>query len=251
MRPGRGPSVDGELALFRRCGSQAELRDRFRAAARSRGFDTYAIGYLPEGGAAPNAPVNPKPFLLLDWPTEWLELYARQGFARDDVILSEAARSTTPFTWCEVKARRPGASAHIFAAASGFGWNDGFVVPVHDPSGPAGERIGIVSLAAADLRGFDAAAREGMAQLALAAFARAREFMRHSDPDEPPRLPPREREALALVAEGLDDSAIAGRMGISRATAHYHVESAKRRLRAKSRAQAVAVALTLRLLKAP
>lgn len=239
------------LGLLHRCESQAELRDRFRAAIRPHGFSTYAAGYLPEADAPSGAPVNPKPFLLLDWPGEWLELYARQGFARDDVILAEAARSTAPFTWSEVKARRPGASAHIFAAASGFGWNDGFVVPVHDPSAPAGERVGIVSLAAANLDGFDAAAREGVARLALAAFARARLLARRGDADRPQRLPPREREALVLVAEGLDDAAIAERMRISRATAHSHVESAKRRLGAKSRAQAVAVALTFRLLDPP
>lgn len=255
-RPGEAASEERRavglrhsLRMLDRSESRTALRDHFRIAVRPYGFNAFAAGYLPEPGTDPAQPVNPKPFLMLDWPGEWLELYARQGFAGDDVTVAEARRSAEPFTWSEIQARRPGTSARVFAAASGFGWNDGFVVPVHDPAGAPGERAGIVNLAAAELAEFDGAARGGVVRLAQAAFARAAALSRNGNASVAARLPPREREALALVAQGLDDAGIAERMRISRATAHAHVEGAKRRLGATTRAQAVAIALNGRLLE--
>ena len=55
-----------------------------------------------------------------------------------------------------------------------------------------------------------------------------------------PTLSRRERDCLALVAEGFSDAEIADRLAIAVSTAHAHVENAKRKLDARSRAQAVA-----------
>ena len=63
-----------------------------------------------------------------------------------------------------------------------------------------------------------------------------------------PVLTPRERDCLALVAEGLSDGDIGERLGIAQLTAHAHVENAKRKLGAKTRAQAVARLYSLGLL---
>lgn len=52
-------------------------------------------------------------------------------------------------------------------------------------------------------------------------------------------LPPRAREVLELVARGLDDAAIAERLGLSPTTVRNHVHSLYRRLRLGSRAQLV------------
>lgn len=226
------------------------LNGRFRRAVQAQGFSTYAVGFLPdwavEGGTGTDAQ---EPFLLLDWPREWLELYARQGFATDDIVVAEAARTTEPFTWSEVQARHPGASAQIFAAAAEFGWGDGFVIPVHDPQGPPGERFGVASLAAARLDRFDALARAATVAVTLTAFARARTLRQTgAKAVGRPALSERERQGLALVAEGLGDAEIGERLGVTRATAHFHVERAKKRLGAATRAQAVAIALLQGLL---
>ena len=185
---------------------------------------------MPDSGA-------PQTFLLLNWPRGWLELYAAQGFAATDAVVAEAARTTNPFTWTDLRRRDPEASRDIFAAAEAFGWRDGFTVPVHGP----GEERGIVSLAAPSLD-LSPAAREGLAAVSLIAFERAREFGGFR-PRGPYALTIRERETLALVAEGLPDAEIGERLGIAAATAHFHVEQAKRRLGARTRAHAVALAL--------
>jgi DNA-binding NarL/FixJ family response regulator len=55
--------------------------------------------------------------------------------------------------------------------------------------------------------------------------------------DEP--LTPREIEVLELLAEGLPNKAIAGRLGISDQTVKFHVSSISGKLRASNRTDAV------------
>jgi DNA-binding NarL/FixJ family response regulator len=56
------------------------------------------------------------------------------------------------------------------------------------------------------------------------------------------RLTPREREILALLAEGLSNRAVAERLGIAERTVKFHVGEILGRLGAGNRAQAVAIA---------
>ncbi|HJL17032.1 MAG TPA: response regulator transcription factor [Sandaracinaceae bacterium LLY-WYZ-13_1] len=57
-----------------------------------------------------------------------------------------------------------------------------------------------------------------------------------------PALSPRERQVLALVAEGLSNKRIAGRLGISAHTAKFFVSSILTKLDVATRTEAVAVA---------
>ncbi len=67
------------------------------------------------------------------------------------------------------------------------------------------------------------------------------------------RLPPgqalteREREVLALMVEGLNNSEIAERLVVSRSTVKFHVSNILSKLQASSRTEAVAVALQKKL----
>ena len=56
-----------------------------------------------------------------------------------------------------------------------------------------------------------------------------------------PGLKPRQVAVLRLVARGLTDKQIGRALGLSPATAHYHVEEAKRALGVRTRAEAVAI----------
>jgi DNA-binding NarL/FixJ family response regulator len=62
------------------------------------------------------------------------------------------------------------------------------------------------------------------------------------------RLTEREREILALLAEGLSNRAAAERLGITERTVKFHVGEILARLGASNRAQAVAIAQTRGLL---
>ncbi|MCC6930347.1 MAG: response regulator transcription factor [Gemmatimonadaceae bacterium] len=57
----------------------------------------------------------------------------------------------------------------------------------------------------------------------------------------PPPLSPREREILALVAEGMGNKIVAARLGISEHTVKTHVASIFQKLGADTRAEAVAI----------
>lgn len=225
----------------------ARVNDVYRRSMKTVGFTSYAVGYVPAASSGADI-LRTSPFLLLNWPKRWLEVYAREGFAADDILLSEAARTSEPFTWSEVRTRHPDASARTFALAAEFGWTDGFVIPVHNELAPPSERFGVVSLAAPALGHWGTPRRDATVVLSLTAFARARFFAASNGQAVSVTLSEREREALAFVAEGLGDAEIAAAMKIKPATAHFHVEKAKKKLDAVTRAQAVAVALTTGLI---
>lgn len=54
-------------------------------------------------------------------------------------------------------------------------------------------------------------------------------------------LSTRQRECLALIAEGLGDREMAERWSVSIATVHRHVEDLRTKLGARNRAHAVAI----------
>jgi len=61
-------------------------------------------------------------------------------------------------------------------------------------------------------------------------------------------LTERERMCLALLAEGLSAKLVADRLGITRKTVEFHLQSARRKLQAKTSLHAFARAMTLGLL---
>lgn len=231
---------EGRAAGFGRDAAAArtlpELNGLFNSFVRSYGFTAYAVGFLPVQQA------GDQPFLLIDWPRVWLELYAREGFAADDAVVAAAAGATEPFTWSELQARSPGASARIFAAARAFGWSDGLLVPIRTQSNGPDPLLGVASLAAPTLEWLDGAGRQTLAETSALAFAHA---VKLAGSRLPAKLSDRERQALSLVASGRGDREIGTVLNVSTATAHFHVEQAKRKLGAITRAQAVATAVRL------
>jgi len=93
-------------------------------------------------------------------------------------------------------------------------------------------------------------AYHGYATIAPAATAALVQAATHS-PQPGHDLTRRELEVLALLVKGLSNTAIAGRLGISLATARYHVSNILSKLGAANRAQAAALALQHRLAPDP
>ena len=62
-------------------------------------------------------------------------------------------------------------------------------------------------------------------------------------------LTPREKEVLALMVKGYNNSIIADRLVVSRSTVRFHVSNVLSKLNATSRTEAVAVALQQKLVK--
>jgi two-component system nitrate/nitrite response regulator NarL len=103
---------------------------------------------------------------------------------------------------------------------------------------------------------FRGASADALAAAALAAArglaaidaALARDWLRPPDAaSDAQGLTAREREVLALLAEGLANKAIAARLGISEHTAKFHVNAILGKLGAESRAAAIVKAARLGL----
>jgi two-component system, NarL family, nitrate/nitrite response regulator NarL len=110
----------------------------------------------------------------------------------------------------------------------------------------SGARAVLFRGAAADaLAAAAVAAARGLAALDAAL---ARDWLRPpDDPGDAEGLTAREREVLALLAEGLSNKAIAARLGISEHTAKFHVNAILGKLGADSRAAAIVKAARLGL----
>lgn len=94
------------------------------------------------------------------------------------------------------------------------------------------------------------AAHEKMA-LQLAEIALTERLLDLAEPESgvaPPDLTSRERDAISYVAEGKTDWEISVILGVSEATARFHVDNARRKLSAVNRAHAVAKLMALRLI---
>lgn len=230
----QAPSADEASRFEIEAEQQTSLRgltEAFTNAVRPFGVTAYAIGLLRKDGP-------PSVIYMTTWPKAWMELYAANGFITDDPLVAEALANPDPFTWNEMNARRTTSSGNrVVEAAATFGWHEGFAVPIHGP----GSARGVVALAAERMQWPDRGARDRLERVARCCFAVARRL--HERQAVRAVLTRREREALALVARGLEDAAIGEALGVTRASAHMYVERAKRRLGAATRAQAVATAI--------
>ncbi len=182
-------------------------------------------------------------FSVIDWPESWRKFYFGSSLLeRDPLVENLGLYGGRPFTWADLRADRRlaqlGTEALDIAAQEG--WRDGLAVPLHR----AGTHYGIVSIVARDI--IPDADRQIMIPLCLAFHSVIGPLARKDGFAMPPAgLSPREIEALALVVRGKTDRQIGEALGIAAATAHEHVEGAKRRLATHTRAELAAVAVSL------
>ena len=218
--------------------SRDGLLQAFRAALAPFGIDTLSVGEVDI------ARRNRATFWIMDWPESWRKYYFSSGLIERDPLVENLGLYGRPFTWAELRADRRLAllGTEGLDRAAEAGWRDGLAVPI--PRG--GSRYGIV---ARDIISDEQ--RAAMVPLCLAFHAAAGVLARRDGFALPPAgLTPREVECLALVVKGQSDREIAASLGIAVATAHEHVERAKRRLTARTRAELAAVAVSLGIVEA-
>jgi LuxR family quorum sensing-dependent transcriptional regulator len=178
-------------------------------------------------------------FFFSDWPESWLKLYAEKDFFSADPFVEEARRAMTPFLWSEVEFERPltPRGKEIYAIGRDYGWREVVGIPIH---GPAGYQ-GMVSLASMKDITLSAIDRGILDMTSRVIHERCRKEIGFGVmAQDTPKLTARELECMQWVAVGKTDWEIAQVLGISSSTAHFHVESAKKKLGLNSRAEAVA-----------
>jgi LuxR family quorum sensing-dependent transcriptional regulator len=174
-------------------------------------------------------------------PPGWEEAYARERLDRGSPLIRGIQTRAESFIWSDVF---PATNSEWrgWSVLEDFKLENGIGVPVHGPGG----YCAVVSMG---FERIDLSPRERHA-IDLAAVALHDEMRRLSPvpQDACLALSDRERDAIGFVAEGKSDWEIGVIMGIAQATAHSHVENAKRKLGARTRAQAVARAMRLGLI---
>lgn len=220
-------------AGFETARTPAAIGGALRDALKPFGCGGLFAGAFPSSQAAPQSSVVAARTLYAQFsPPGWLEAYARLGLDRGNPVIFGTQRRASAFRWSD-----PGFDDlkgwRGLAVARECGIGDGIVVPCHEPFG----RVGVISIG---FERIDLAPQELTAIALAARMAHDRMTALAGKPFVLPALTPRERDCLCYVAEGLSDGQIAAKLAISVATAHAHVENAKRKLGARTRAQAVA-----------
>jgi DNA-binding NarL/FixJ family response regulator len=170
-----------------------------------------------------------------------LSAVAAAAIGRTDVVVvvcTERALLTPAFQaeaerlgrWTRRVAVIAGGSPDAAAYAARLGWH-GFVAA---ESGEADIVATMIAVARGELS-FPA----GTTSALVRALARTAPVMSAAVS----ALTPRQQQIVALIAQGATDAEISSVLGISRSTAHKHVQNARRRMRAKTRSQLVAAAL--------
>jgi LuxR family quorum sensing-dependent transcriptional regulator len=207
----------------------------FLATIRQMGFNGVACGAW--AGVGKNRRHR---FFFVNWPADWLDLYNKSGWFEIDPLAQEARRRIAPFVLSEIDAGKfSTAQREFLKAAWAYGWREGLAVPIHGP----GSLQGLLAMVARRdnlvLSASDRAVLEAMARTVWERCRTSEGF--GVTAAEQPKLSSREIECLQWAAAGKSDADIAALVGISAATAHFHIERAKTRLGVKTRVEAVAV----------
>jgi DNA-binding CsgD family transcriptional regulator len=181
--------------------------------------------------------------MVHNYPRGWVRTFSETKLYEIDPVLQRAESTLVPFFW-DIELR-PGtlteAQRVIMAEAASYGLHHGYTIPLHVSWQPGihrascsvipdGERVDAENYLMAEM---------------LATYLYVFVSRGHAPWLDPPQVPltRRQRECLALVAQGKEDWSIGRLMGLSATTVHGYIEQLKRRLGVSTRPQAVAQAL--------
>lgn len=217
--------IKGMIAGFLDVGDESALHERLLHTTCDLGFEQFAMGHHVDLVGPPIGAVR-----VTNYDPFWIERSLAERFFVDDPIHHASTRIARGFLWSEARdmIQMTARQNLILDTASAHGLRQGYTIPVHLP----GEYHGTCSFGATDL---DRLAPDALfiAQIAgLHAFEAARRLMRlrHNLPVIPavPVLTGRQHDSLVLVARGKGDPEIGDLLGISKATAHEHVENVRK-----------------------
>lgn len=219
-------SMSDMIAGFSEVADESALYEQLLRTTRDLGFSQFAMGHHVDLVGPPAGAIR-----LTNYDPFWVERSLAERFFVDDPIHHASTRIPVGFLWSEARdlVRLTPRQEMILDAATAHGLRQGYTVPVHLP----GEYRGTCTFAASD---FDQLIADALpiAQVAgLQAFQAARRLMRlrHQIPDDledVPVLTGRQHDSLVLVARGKGDPEIGALLGISKATAHEHVENVRK-----------------------
>lgn len=236
----RGVDTLALIAEVTSARSKEDVLASMKAVAREIGYDQVLFGIrLQLPAAAPVQDINS------GYPLEYQLLYQEREYVNADPTVAHCQTSSEPLVWQERLDERAPSSREIFEEAQRFGLGHGLSLPVHE-----GGRVSSMLSLARD-RPFES---ESEKQLVIASgkvlatcvhVASENYILPALLAERTPRLSPRERQCLQLVALGKSNWDIGELLSISETTAAFHVQNVLRKLKVSTRMQAVAIGVAL------
>lgn len=229
-----------QIAAITSTTTEAELLTAMKVVARSLGYDHTLFGIevrLP--GATPSHHITS------GFPDDYMRLYGERNFIMRDPAVAHCRTQVEPIVWEERIYNLQ--SFEIFEETRRFHLGDGASFPVN----VAGRLVGMFSLGRD--RPFTSAAERRMVLNAGKCIAPAvlvaseRLIVPGVLERRRPKLSPRERACLQLVAIGKTNAEIGDILNISEHTAAVYVKTMMRKFGVSTRGQAVAVGVALGL----
>lgn len=179
-------------------------------------------------------------FVVREAPAGWVGSPGYNYICFDqNPLLRAVEEGRTRFRFSDFAPHTDRAYAPYWEAFSEGGFADGLCAAAFGSR----RRIASVHIGIADADP-DPAAQDAISLAAVILAERLMAFEPDAPLPAPPALGPRERDAMAYVAEGKTDWEIGQILGIAESTARFHVDNARRKLNAVNRAHAVARFLT-------
>jgi len=210
----------------------------------------YAFGgSLERADVEPRRPLRATVLCEAQTAQWWLDYRSHAGDRGVDPIRTAIRCGNQPVHWRDYERSNMSATERaMWLRARAIGLRDGLTVPLRDPSS---RRYGVLSVLHFgrqvefdDWIGEHRSLFGPAAYLAHLAISNAQALSGDAEP-----LSGRERQCLALVAEGLSSKDIGKRLRLSPRTVELHVARAMKRLGAVNRSHAVALALRQNMLE--
>lgn len=221
--------------LCDRAGAVDEIAEAFMREVRALGFSHAACASHVDPLKPPRGAV-----MIVDYPRLWLERYSTRNYALLDPVFLTARDQAMPFRWTDPRFRRGlrPEQINILNEAGDVGLFDGLTIPIHAPHAlPASCSLVIGP------DGVDPLNERQAHFYAIYAHESARRLLNKDAPKQRPRLSPRERQCIELIAQGKDDFAVSVILGISEYTAHNAIRRAMQKYGVATRMQAFVRAL--------
>lgn len=215
------------------------------------GFDQVNYGFFDPSAVAH---VDARVLFLSTMRSDWLAYYADRALHRTDPhVVKVRQGNLQPYRWGEgaLRALHEPEQVRTAQETREAGIRSALCVPLADPFAPAKPIAGMtfgstlpeteLSDATASLGGHIVALAHLFHGLSFGDLSRARLGIRD--------LTPRERDVMGFLAQGLRQSQIADRLGLSLATVELHLANARHKLKAATLPQALARALRLRAIE--
>lgn len=209
------------------------------------GFDRLVYSYMT---ACPALQKCAEHGVIHNYPLDWMQHYATNGYTELDPVYLTAKNSCRPFTWRSITQSNPlsRSQKRVMNEANEAGLKDGVALSIR---GPLGEIVGVGL--ASSVGGVNASP-DILSELYLLIHQfhycntnLALHPLSHADEHPLPILSRREREILTWCAKSKSNSIIAELLGISAKTVDFHLANIFKKLGVNSRILAVLKAIQM------